>query len=607
MFKKLKLINSFMKGNQALYWGAILSVGISIVISFIIPIVIQVSIDSLIGNTVLEENSIQNKTIQFFGGRDYLSHRLWIVGLLIIILSGFQGIFTFLKGKWSAKASESIALRMRNRLYDHLQRLPFSYHSRVETGDLIQRCTSDVETVRRFLSMQVIEVFRSLMMLSGVIPIMLMLDVQMTIISMSVIPFIIMFSIIFFVKIKATFQLSDAAEGKMSSVLQENLTGVRVVKAFCKQNYEILKFDKKSIDYRDKTYKLIRLLAYYWSASDFLCMFQLAVVLLVGAYRASLGELSVGIIFAFVSYINSLLWPVRQMGRILTDMGKTFVSVGRIQEILDEKIEDYTEPNDENSIKKIYGDIEFKNVDFAYNKEIPVLKEISFKIKRGQTIAILGATGSGKSSLVSLLPRLYDYEKGSIKIDGVELKKISKKWIRKQIGIVLQEPFLYSKTILSNIKIAEMDIANQAVYDAADVASVHDVILGFEEGYETSVGERGVTLSGGQKQRIAMARTILQNPPILILDDSLSAVDIETDARIRNSLRKRRGKSTTLIISHRLTTISQADLILVMEAGKIIQQGNHQELLNQEGLYRRVWNIQNSLEEDMQDELDNEY
>ncbi|MGB4389479.1 MAG: ABC transporter ATP-binding protein, partial [Caldicoprobacterales bacterium] len=468
-------------------------------------------------------------------------------------------------------------------------------HVKAETGDLIQRCTSDVETVRRFLSVQLVELGRAIIMLVAAIFIMIKIDKQMTLASVLVVPIIFTFAFVFFIKVQKAFLKADESEGRLSNILQENLTGVRVVRAFGRQVYEDEKFDRQNIEYRDLVNKLIRLLAMYWSLSDGLALFQIALVVVLGVYRASSGQITFGDMNVFVSYVSMLLWPIRQMGRILTDMGKTLVSVGRIQEILERPVES----QDEDSVEApINGDIVFENVDFEYEKGKPILKNLSFRVKQGQTVAILGPTGSGKSSLVHLLQRLYDYTAGSITIGGVELKKIDKKWLRRQVGLVLQEPFLYSKTIKENIRIARPSASDEEVYQASRIASVHDVISEFEKGYDTPVGEKGVTLSGGQKQRVAIARTIINDCSILIFDDSLSAVDTETDAAIRRELNKRSKEISTFIISHRVTTLAEADLILVLDEGRLIQSGSHQDLSQQPGLYQRIWSIQNSMEEE---------
>lgn len=601
MLFRLKILWNFMKGNRALYMRAIIAVGIATLFSLIGPLVLRVMIDSIIGDKPMHMPGWLQSFIQSLGGRSVLSMNLWLGSLILVTLTVVGGLFLFLKGKWSAIASESIAKNIREQLYDHLQHLPYDYHVKAQTGDLIQRCTSDLNTVRRFISIQFIEVGRAIFMVSAVLPIMLMLNVRMAIISMAVVPIIFSFAVIFFIKVKKAFQVSDEAEGKLSTVLQENLTGVRVVRAFARQMFEIDKYDHINSEFRDLTYRLIRLLAWYWSISDFICLSQIGTVLLLGAYWASKGVISLGTFFVFISYVGMLLWPVRQMGRILTDMGKALVSIGRIQEILAQPIEDIKASLHR---PRINGDIEFKNVFFEYEERKPILKNVSFKVKQGQTIAILGPTGSGKSSLVHLLAGLYDYNKGSIRIDGLEVKEIDKKWLRQNVGIVLQEPFLFSKTMKDNIGLAKREVKETEVHEAARIAAIHDVILEFEKGYETPVGERGVTLSGGQKQRVAIARTLVKEYPILIFDDSLSAVDTETDAAIRKALKERSHKATTFIISHRINTISEADMILVLDNGELVQSGTHEELIRQAGLYRRVWTLQNALEEELEHEME---
>ena len=598
--KKLRILWNFMKGNRSLYVFSILAVGAAIFLRFAWPLVLRVTIDSIIGTKPIETSGwlqpLFTEIFNFLGGKTVLEKSLWMCSIILILLTLSRGIFLFFKGKWSAIASESIARKIRDKVYDHLQYLPFDYHVKAKTGDLIQRCTSDVETIRRFLSMQMVEVGRAIFMLFFALSFMLPMSVKMTLISLSLVPFIFAFAVIFFMKVKVAFKASDESEGRLSTVLQENLSGVRVVRAFARQKYEIDKFDEKNLEYRNLTYRLIRLLAWYWSVSDFLSLTQIIAVTVLGTYWAANGIITLGTLLAFTSYVGMLLWPVRQLGRVLTDMGKALVSIERIQEILDEPIENLDEGI---SKEKIDGKIEFENVSFHYDEGHPILEDVSFKVKKGQTVAILGPTGSGKSTLVSLLPRLYDNQSGSVKIDGIDVKKISKRTLRENIGIVLQEPFLFSKTLKDNIGLASSDSEDQNIFKAAKIASVHDVIKSFEDGYETAVGEKGVTLSGGQKQRVAIARTILNGSPILIFDDSLSAVDTETDAAIRKRLKKLDNKATTFIISHRLTTLAEADVILVLEQGKIVQQGTHLQLIEQEGLYKRVWAIQNSLEEEL--------
>lgn len=584
-----------MRGNRLLYFGSIIFVGLATLLSLVSPLIMRFTLDNVIYGKSIELPAFLDRIVVGLGGIDGLRRNLWICGLALLAITIVNGVFQFVKGRWSAAASESIAKQLRDDLYDHIQRLPYDSHVKAETGDLIQRCTSDVETVRRFLSVQLVELGRAIIMLVAAIFIMIKIDKQMTLASVLVVPIIFTFAFVFFIKVQKAFLKADESEGRLSNILQENLTGVRVVRAFGRQVYEDEKFDRQNIEYRDLVNKLIRLLAMYWSLSDGLALFQIALVVVLGVYRASSGQITFGDMNVFVSYVSMLLWPIRQMGRILTDMGKTLVSVGRIQEILERPVES----QDEDSVEApINGDIVFENVDFEYEKGKPILKNLSFRVKQGQTVAILGPTGSGKSSLVHLLQRLYDYTGGSITIGGVELKKIDKKWLRRQVGLVLQEPFLYSKTIKENIRIARPSASDEEVYQASRIASVHDVISEFEKGYDTPVGEKGVTLSGGQKQRVAIARTIINDCSILIFDDSLSAVDTETDAAIRRELNKRSKEISTFIISHRVTTLAEADLILVLDEGRLIQSGSHQDLSQQPGLYQRIWSIQNSMEEE---------
>jgi ATP-binding cassette subfamily B protein len=598
--KSSKRLWEFLHGNKLLYLGAIFSIAMATFISTLVPMVIKVAIDSIIGDKPLKTSQFINSIINKVGGRSLLAENLWICSIVLVLLTVIRGIFLFLRGKLSATASENITKNIRERLYNHIQYLPYEYHVKSEKGELIQRCTSDVDTIRKFLSTQFVEIGRAIFIVIFSIIAMLSLSIRMTLISTATIPFIFAFSFIFFSKIKNLFKEVDEAEAKMITVLQENLSGVRTVRAFGREKYEIEKYNKKNENYTKLCLKLYSLLSNYWSISDFLCMFQIGLVLIFGVYLTAKGDITLGTLVVFINYEGMLLWPVRQLGRILSDMGKMTVSINRIGEILDEEEEKEFPYEKKPEIK---GNIEFKNVYFEYEKNNPVLQDISFEVNKGEKVAIMGQTGSGKSSLTYLLTRLYDYENGSIKIDGVELKDINKKWIRKNIGLVLQEPFLFSKTIKENIKIARKEAQDEEIIKAASEASIHNVILDFDKGYDTVVGENGVTLSGGQRQRVAIARTLINKTPILIFDDSLSAVDTETDKNIRKALKSRSKGVTTFIISHRISTIKDADKIIVLDKGKIVQMGKHEELIMEEGLYKRIWEIQKNIsEEDAKDE-----
>lgn len=596
----MNLLWQVMRGNRLLYAGAVVAVCLATGVGLLSPLVLRATIDSIIGDAPLVVNIPWiNNLIQAVGGKTGLARNLWMCSSVLVVLSVTEALLLFLKGKWSATAAEATARRLRDRIYDHLQHLPYEYHVNAETGDIVQRCTSDVETIRQFLAVQFVEVGYTLFMAAAIVPLMLSLHRTMTLVGLAILPVIFSFAMFFFIKVKQAFEVSDEVEGKMSTILQENLTGVRVVRAFARQRFEIEKFDRMSAEFRDRRYKVVWYMAAYWMVSSFLGMAQYGAVLLIGAYWASQGKLSIGTLVVFLMYLQRVIHPIRQLGKILTEMGQAMVSIGRVQAILDQSLDTSLELSERPAIQ---GNLEFNNVSFEYEPGKPVLKDISFRVKQGQTVAILGPTGSGKTSLVHLLARMYDYQRGSIKVDGVELKAVEKKWLRKHVGLVLQEPFLFSKTIKQNISLPRKDAPEEQVVEAAKTAAVHDVILNFENGYETSVGEKGVTLSGGQKQRVAIAQSLLKHSPILVLDDSLSAVDTETDAAIRYALR-RRNHATTFMISHRVTTLSEADLILVLENGRLVQSGSHTELIEQDGLYRRIWQIQNELEDDLQAEM----
>ncbi len=600
---KLSTLLRYMHGSRLTYAGAIIAVAIATLAAYVVPLVVRLTIDSIIGGRPVDLPPFLADWITERVTVAYLTARLWIPALVIVAVTMVAGVFQFFQRKWSALASERTAQRIREDLYDHLQHLSYDYHVKAETGDLIQRSTSDVDTVRRFLAIQMVEVGRAGILLATAYPLLFSLHVPLALLSMPIVVVIFLFSSLFYGRVQRAFRLTDESEARLSTVLQENLTGVRVVRAFARQRFEQEKFAERNTEFRSLAKRLIGVFAVYWGASDLLAMTHMMLILLAGTWYAIQGALSIGDIVVFLSVEAMLLWPVRQLGRVLADMGKATVSLGRINEILETPTE---YPDVEGLKPAIRGRVEFRDVHFAYDGDREILKGISFVAEPGMTVAILGPTGSGKSSLVHLLSRLYDCTSGSITIDGVDLTEIDRKWIRSHVGLVLQEPFLYARTLKENIAAARGTDGEAAIFDAARDAAIHDVIEGFEKGYDTLVGERGVTLSGGQKQRVAIARALITGNPILVFDDSLSAVDTETDVAIRRALARRARHATTFIISHRVTTLASADLILVLDDGSIVQSGTHEQLMSEDGLYRRVWGIQNSLEDEMQKELSRE-
>jgi len=590
--KKFNLILSFIKGNRRNYILSIIFMILATISSLINPLVIKLAIDSIIDDKKVDLSGVLLDLYYSIGGRDYLVGNLWVLGIILILISLLNGVFSFYSKKHIALVSEKTAKNMRNKLYNHIQYLSYSYHTNVDTGDLIQRCTSDLEKIRSFLSQQFMEIIRAFTLVISALLIMLSLNVKLSLVSFIVTPIIIFVAFKFFKYIKIKFKETDEAESAMTTILQENLSSMRIVRAFAKQDYEIDKFTKASTNFRDTDFTVSKLMAWYWGTTDLICDIQIGSILILGTFWAAQNLLSVGTLIAFIAYAQNMIWPIRNLGRVLADLGKASVSLNRIYEIFSEEGE---EIDLEIGLKPdIKGDIIFNNVSFEYEKNKPVLNDISFSVKRGQTVAILGGTGAGKTTLVNLLVRLFDVKTGYITIDGINIKDINRKWLREKIGIVLQEPFLFSRSIKENITFSNYSASDTRIKDVCKMASIYDVILGFDKGFDTMVGEKGVTLSGGQKQRVAIARTLLNKNKILIFDDSLSAVDVQTDAFIRERLKENLSKTTTFIISHRISTLMQADLILVMEKGKITQQGTHKTLINEVGLYKEVFDIQSS-------------
>lgn len=588
---------SLIGQNWTHFLWALIATIMMVIIGFLTPLLLSEIVDSILGSEPFTMPDFLMNPINALGGRDFLRQNLWIPALALILMNVVNGVFTFIKGRSSAIASENIARKLRNDLYRHLQHLPFAYHVKAQAGELIQRCTSDVDTIRRFLALQVMEVVNTVLMVVIAMSILLPRSVPITLYSLILVPPLFCFATWFFKMVHKSFEVADEADGVLNAVLQENLSGVRVVRAFGQQEREVEKFDRVNNDLRKKNLRLNELLAIYWGGGDAISMTQTLLTLVVCIIYACNGWITVGTLIVFTSTLGMLLFPIRQLGRTLSDAGKAMVSMKRVQAILHEE----AEPDEPNALKPdLHGDIVFDHVSFAYpDDNVPVLRDVSFTIPAGKTAAVLGGTGSGKSTMMYLLQRLYAPTSGKITIGGVDIQQIDRKYLRAHVGLILQEPFLYSKSIRENVGITAPEQEAERIEHAADIASASGFIAKADKGWETVVGERGVTLSGGQKQRIAIARTLLKDNNILIFDDSLSAVDTETDAQIRAALRHEQKDVTTLIISHRVTTLSQADLILVLENGQITQQGTHAELCSQPGLYQRINSIQNALEEEL--------
>ena len=594
---KFTMITRFSKGNLRFFAAMLFWSVCATVLSSLMPQVIRLTIDSVLGSEPFALPAFLLQPLEALGGRAFLqTHLYWI--LIVITLLALGGAFcTYRRTVDTTRGAEGFVKSMRDALFAHIQRLPLSWHAANQTGDIIQRCTSDVEVVKNFVSGQLTEVFRTAFLVAWSLFMMFSMNGMLSLVALAFIPIILLYSWIFYRKIGARFLVADEAEGKLSSIVQENLTGVRVVRAFGRERDEIDKFKKQNGIFADLWIKLGYLMGCYWGLGDLITGLQIMTVLIVGTAATVNNTLTLGELMAFISYNTTLVWPIRSLGRTLSEMSKAGVSVDRLAYILDAQ-----EEKDESALSPdVHGQVRFDHVSFSYPGGNPILKDVSFEAPAGSTVAILGETGSGKSTMMHLLTRLYDLppDHGHIYLDGTDIRRMDRRFLRQNIGIVLQEPFLYSRTIEENIAVACEKTDRKAVRQAAKIACVDEAIEAFADGYDTPVGERGVTLSGGQKQRVAIARMLMRQTPVMIFDDSLSAVDAETDVKIRSALRSMPRHATTFLISHRVATLMHADQILVLRAGKIVERGTHAELLRQNGIYKQVYDLQTSLGEDL--------
>jgi ATP-binding cassette subfamily B protein len=587
---RIKGLWRMMSGFRLQYAGATTSLAIAAGSKTATFLLLRYFIDTILGQGNYELGGDLNRT-------------LLIIALGFLGLATLEGSFSYFSGRLAAFTAEGISRRLRNYLFDHIQRLEFSYHDKTPTGELIERCTSDVDALRRFFNEQAIGVGRIILIFVINFAVILDLNTKLALISIIIVPIIILTSIWFFKRVTKAYERYQEQEAILSTTLQENLAGVRVVKAFARQEYEINKFNTENWEKFSRGRKLITMQSLFWPISDIVCSIQTLTGFFIAATMAINGQITVGTYLAYAGLVGWLIWPMRNLGRLIVQTSTGLVSYERVMEIIKQKREPLTEGNYKPN-HSVRGELKFNKVGFSYENNPPVLQEISFTCLPGQIVALLGSTGSGKTTLVNLLPRFYDYTSGSIKLDGVELKDYPRKFLRNQVGIVEQEPFLFSRSIRENITYGVgRDVPQIKVEDAAASAAIHDVIVSFPHEYDTLVGEKGVTLSGGQKQRLTIARTILKDSHLLILDDSTSSVDTETEAYIREALSSLTPKRTTFIIAHRIQSVMNADLILVMDKGRIIQIGKHEELIAQDGMYRKIFNLQTRIDEELEMEL----
>lgn len=591
-----RILVDLIRNKKWYYLGSVVAVSIASYFMFLVPTINMVIIDRVISSPSVDNGSLLNRLIDALGGPETLTDHLWIAGIATVITTALAGLFMYGKDYLAARACEDTVRDLRERLFAHLHRLSEAYLNKADSGDIVQRCTSDMDTLREFLTMQVMDMGRTIVLMLIVVPLMFMTSPPMAAISLCLLPIVFAFAWVYFGRIKGLFQQVDEAEGELTTIVQENLTGIRVVRAFARQEYECEKFEHGNARYRDLHIQLLKMLSNFWATSDLLCITQNGIVLIGGGWLAAQGTISVGTYVAFIGYANMLIWPIRQLGQQLSEAGKATVAIGRIQEILDAPEEPELEVETEVP-ESFSGDIEFDRVTFGFESDKPVLKDVSFKIKPGETIAIVGPTGAGKSTLIQLLMRLQDYTKGRIFFGKRELKTLKRQSVRSNIGTLLQEPFLFSRSLRENIKFGRAEASDEHMIRSTKDASVHHTIEGFTKKYDTVIGERGVSLSGGQKQRVTLSRTLLKDAPVLVLDDTLSAVDSNTEQKIIQALHRKRGEQTLLIITHRISVCRHADRIFVMQNGELAEQGSHEDLQAKPGFYQDLWEIQSGQRE----------
>ena len=596
--RQRELLWRFLAGSKRYFAVSLAAAGFTALADMVHPQIIRAAVDCAIGGKDGDFPRYVMDLVDRVGGFAYLGQNLWIMALAIVAVALVQVAAQYVFRVNNARGTETLVKTMRDQLFCHIERLPYAWHMKNRTGDIIQRCTSDIDTVKSFVSEQMTSIFRIVILLVLSVSFMQSMHLGLTLVALAPLPLVIGYSLWFYGRVQAGFLECDENEGKLSAMAQENLTGVRVVRAFGRERAEISRFRQQNDHYTSLWERMARVLARFWVSSDVLSGIQIMLVVIFGAVFCVGGSLSEGEYIAFISYNSMLVWPVRQLGRMISELSKAGVSLERIDYIMNSPLEQEA-PNAEQA--PMNGDICFENVRFRYDGEAPILQGVSFTMKAGTTLGILGGTGSGKSTMMLLLDKLYDLEPGCgrITVGGKDIREIKTEHLRRNIGMVLQEPFLFSRTIAENIGIASPEMELEAIRAAARAAALDETVTSFAQGYDTVVGERGVTLSGGQKQRLAIARMLTRETPIMIFDDSLSAVDTQTDAKIRAAISQRFGKASVILISHRITTLSAADKILVMDQGRIVEEGTHEELKCAGGIYQKIYETQTGIREEV--------
>lgn len=516
---------------------------------------------------------------------------LFLAGALILGIGVLRAVAGFGHRYFGEWLSHRAAYDLRNRFYDRVQHLPFSFHDRTQTGDLMSRATSDISEVERFVGIGTMDLAATLLVLVGIIVAMLLENAQLALLALLPIPFLVAATVRFGGVVRPLFKSIQEQMSELSATMQESLTGIRMVKSSAREPFELEKFERENEEWFRRRRDVIRLWANNWPLFAFVLALAIFLLLWFGGPRALDGRITVGALYAMISYLLMLNGPVQHLGFLVNLAATANASASRVFEIIDSPSE-IQDCRGAVILEEVKGTVTFEDVSFGYRDDQPILHDLTFHVEPGRRVALMGPTGSGKSTVTKLIPRFYDPREGRIFIDGVDIRDVKVASLRRHIGTVLQNPFLFGLTIEENIGYGRPRASHQAIVAAAKAARAHDFIMGFPDGYETRVGERGVTLSGGQRQRVAIARALLYDPRILILDDSTSSVDTETEHLIQQALEKLMEGRTTFVIAQRLLTLKNSDMILVLDQGRIVQRGTHEELLAMGGLYKEVYDLQ---------------
>ena len=559
---------------------AYLSFFTAIAFSLLIPQIFGYSIDKLV---TFGDDGIS--------GTDVAKGTLALLAVALLGASLARGFADFVRTYTTDSLSQKVSYDLRNGIYDKLQHLSFAYHDKEHTGNLMSKVTADVEAVRRYVNMGLVRSLEVFIRIVAVTAILAYLNWELALISLGFVPFIVLRSTMVMGRLRAMWLRVQEVMGETVTVLQENLVGIHVVKAFASEDYEKKKFDAKAQELRAEYFQSERLQGTNSAWMTFYFTIALGAILWYGGWEVIKGDLSPGGLTMFVLYLNQLTFPIRMMSFILNSFSRAITSGKRLFDILDapSPVEEKAGAEDMGRAK---GSVRFENLSFSYDDRLPALKNVSIVADPGQVTAILGAPGSGKSTIINLLPRFYDATEGRITVDGRDIREFTLDSLRRNVGMVQQDVFLFSATIRENIAYGATDASFDDIVSAAKVAQLHDHIMSLPDGYDTFVGERGTTLSGGQRQRMSIARTILLNPPVLILDDSTSSVDVETERQIHQAMAGVMKGRTTFVIAHRLSTVRESHLILVLKDGEVVEQGTHTELMARRGIYRNIYELQ---------------